>query len=141
MKTEKIGEVNFEEFKTEFIITPKVKKYLEKEGVSLTYLLPNGWEFYEVVLFDFLDDEDTGKPNKKYGKNFEVIFYGIVENRDLIEEDWDNENSKIKEKGFSENLGRLDKNKKFIYSSATEINSTPKNKNKKFDVKYIVRKK
>lgn len=134
MKTEKIGEVNFEEFKTEFSLTPKVKKYLENESVSLAYLLPNGWEFYEVELFDFLDKDEDGEPDEKYGKNFEVIFYGIVENRDLIEEDWDNENSKIKEKGFSEDIGGS-----FLYSATIRISSTPKNKDKKFDIKYLVR--
>ncbi len=132
---EKIGEVNYMEFKTEFSLTPKVKEYLENESVSTASLLPNGWEWYEAELFGVLDDE---KKDEKYGKEFEVIYYGIVEARDLSDNDWDNEEKAIKEKGFAD---KIEEGENFIYDSTTGIASTPKNPNKSFDVKYMVRKK
>jgi hypothetical protein len=139
MKTEKIGEINYEDFKTEFILTSKVKEYLEKELVSTASLLPNGWEWYEAELFDFLDDNHTGKINKRYGKEFEVIYYGIIERKELVK-DWSDENSEVvKEKGFYEDLRGLDEDKNFLYDSTMQITGTPEHKNKKFEVKYIVR--
>jgi len=139
MKKERIGEVNFKEFKTKFSITPKVKKYLEKEQVSLAVLLPNGWEWYETELFYMIEDKN-GKPNKKYGKKFEVIYYGVIEKLDLIEKNWDKEDLEIKEEGFSENLGKLDKDKNFIEDVTMTLSSTPKNQNKRLGIKYIIRK-
>jgi len=138
MKTEKIGEVNFGKFKTEFSLTSSVKKYLKEEGVSIACLLPNGWEFYEVELFDFIDVDNDGEPDKKFGEDFEVIYFGIVEGRDLVNQDWDKEKKIIKEEGFSD---KLDKNIKYLYDATTGFDKTPNNPNRKFDVKYIVRKK
>lgn len=132
MKTEKIGEVNFEEFKTEFKITPKVKKFLEEENYSLACLLPNGWEWYEVELFDNLDENRDGEPDLKYGKNFEVIYYAISEA--LENSDWDNENSKPQKWVNDEIKGEG----KFISDTTQRINGTPKNKDKNLDIRYSV---
>ena len=94
-------------------------------------LLPNGWEWYEVELFENLDDENTGKPNKKYGKNFEVIYYAIAEA--IENSDWDNENSKHQQKWISDEIKEKGK---FISDTTSGINGTPKNKNKNLEIRY-----
>ena len=130
MKIYKIGEVNYGEFKTEFKITEKVKKYLDKEDYALASLLPNGWEWYEVELFENISD-DKGIPEKKYGKNFEVIYYAIAEALENF--DWDNENSKHQQKWVSNEIKIKGK---FISDTTTTINGTPKNRNKELEIRY-----
>lgn len=139
MEIKKIGEIKFGEFKTEFSLTPRVKEYLENERVSLAVLLPDGWSWFETELFEAIDENQDEESEGKYGKEFEVIYYGIVEGRDLIEGDFDDENSKVKEKGFEDDLGNLF-DESFLFSDFP-INSTPENPKKKFVVKYLVKKK
>jgi hypothetical protein len=95
-KLTRIGEVNFEDYKSEFFITEKTKKFLKEKGISLASLLPNGWIWYEVILFDSIDN------NSKLRK-FKIIYNGIVERRNLTKEGYTEESSqkdvlKIKEK-------------------------------------------
>ena len=66
----KIGEVNFEKYKTEFFITQKTKRYLKEKNISLASLLPNGWLWYELTLFDLIKEKHIatvciGKPHLK----------------------------------------------------------------------------
>ena len=60
----KVGEVNFEDFKTEFFATSKVREYLKSNKISLACLLPEGWIWYEVELFEIIDKDEDGKPDK-----------------------------------------------------------------------------
>ena len=119
------------EYFTEFKITPKTKKYLENERISLACLLPEAWEWYEVILFDLIDEDVDGIPDKKFGNKFEVIYYGIIESRNYTVED-------IIEKGFEEDIKKL--KEKSILESEMEVKSV-KNKDKEFSVKYILIKK
>ena len=119
----KVGEVNFGKFKTEFFITKKVEEYLNKEGVSLSTLLPNGWKWYEVYLFEAISK--NGKPDKKYGDNFKVIYFGIIEEKTFE-----------KERGFADKIQNF--GDKELLREDIEIKSTPKNPDKNFYVKYIL---
>jgi hypothetical protein len=131
MKTEKVGEVNLGKFKTEFKITPKVKKYIENENVALATLLPNGWEFYEVELFDFIDENKDGEPDKKWGENFEVIYNKITESQVWTQE------KGLETSGFEE---KFKTTKKIILHSSTKLIGV-KNPKKEFMVGYILIKK
>ncbi|MEK6827315.1 MAG: hypothetical protein AABX99_02405 [Nanoarchaeota archaeon] len=130
MKIEKIGEVNLGKFKTEFKITSKVKKYLEKENISLASLLPDGWKWYEMRLFDEIDKDRDGKPDKKLGKNFVVIYNKITETLG-----WNQEKG-LETSGFEEKVDI----KKLITHSSTKLISV-KNQKKEFMVGYALIKK
>ena len=86
MKIKKVGELHFNEYKTEFFVSDKTATYLEKENLSLATLLPDGWMWYEVILFDVIDEDNDGEPDKKYGKSFKVIYNGIILKRNLTKE-------------------------------------------------------
>jgi len=115
----KIGSNEYEEFKTEFFMTEIVREYLEKNNCSSATLIPEGWLWYEVELFDVLDDEMTGTPNEKYGTKFKVVYTGISELNQKPADDF------FKEK--EENV---------IYKNHKRI-SLPQ-KNKEFLVNYSV---
>ena len=74
MKTQKIGELNFGKFKTEIHITPEVKKIFKKNKVSLATLIPPAWLWYDVELVNVIDENGDGKPDKKFGTEFKLIF-------------------------------------------------------------------
>jgi len=128
----KIGETNFKDFKTEIKITKKVKKYIKSEGISLAVLIPHAYELYEQILFESIDENWEGIPDKKFGKEFELIYNGITEGRD-----W-NIKEGLKVEGFKEDL-KLKKEP--ITFSGTPINGTPKNPKKSFIVNYLIIKK
>ena len=123
MKIEKIGEVNLGKFKTEFKITPKVKKYLGDEKIALASLLPDGWKWYEAFLFEEIE-------NKKLGKNFVVIYNKITETLG-----WNKEKG-LETSGFEEKVDI----KKLITHSSTKLISV-KNPKKEFMVGYDLIKK
>jgi len=58
---------------------PKTERYLKENGITLKDLIPSSWDWSEVILFDFIDENKDGIPDEKFGKNFEVVYYGIVE--------------------------------------------------------------
>ena len=123
---EKIGDVNFKDFNTEFFLTKKVKDYLEERSISIAVLLQEGWLWYEATLFDLIDNDEDGIPEEEFGKNFKVIYNGIIEKRDF-------KNNKLKDGGFMEEVKY---NKKyFITSGFTKVNSLNKNE---FLVKYLL---
>jgi len=118
----KIGEVNFEKYKTEFFITQKTKRYLKEKNISLASLLPNGWLWYELTLFDLIKE--------KHGKKFNVIYNGIVEKRNLT-----------KEGNYTEEIsqeGSLKINKEII-TKGTQLINKPKGED--CYIKYILLKK
>jgi hypothetical protein len=88
----KIGEVNFQEFRTDFLLMPKVKEYLERNNISLAGLLPEGHLWYEHTLFDVIDQNEDSEMD--LGKEFSVVYTGIVEKRDFVDE--------LSEEGFND---------------------------------------
>jgi len=129
MKT--IGRIKFRKFEIEIKATPKVIEYLKNEGLSLAMLIPNAYNLYEQVLFDEIDEDGDGEPDKKFGEKFELICYGITEGRG-----W-NEKEGLKVEGFKENFNK----KNILTHSGIQIDSTPKNTNKKFIINYAILKK
>jgi|SRR3989344_534950 len=117
----KVGEVNFKKFKTEFFVTAKTEEFLKRQEISLACLLPEGWFWYEVILFGLIDD-GKGIPDKKYGKRFKVTYNGIVKKRAYKDD-------KMTEKGFSD---KISKGKRILLESDIAI------KNKDFLVRYTI---
>ena len=129
-KITKIGEVNFGKFKTEFFILPKIKKYIENEKTSLACLLPNAWQFYEALLFDYT--LENGEYDKKFGTKFIVVYNKITESQGWSEE------KGLEIAGFEEKFKF--KKDSYILNSGTKLISV-KNGKKEFIANYLVVKK
>jgi len=131
MKIEKIGTISYvnegKEYFTEFNLTPKVKDFLKEEEISLACLIQDAWSWYEANLFYTLHETK----NNKFGLNFKVIYFGIIESRDYVVEE-------IIEKGFEENINEFTKEE--IEKGEIGLSSV-KDPNKSFKVKYILIKK
>ena len=119
----KIGEVNLGKFKTEFKITTRVKKYLEKEKISLAGLLLDGWTLYELRIFEKID----GIKSKKLGTKFIVVYNKITESLG-----WTKEHG-LETSGFEEKV----ESKKIISSSSIKLKSI-KNPKKEFAIGYTL---
>ena len=92
----KIDEIKYRGFETEFYITGSVKEYFKKNNLDLNRLKQrdksnneNYSFFYEVLLFEKLDENGDGIPDKKFGKNFKVIYYGIIKKRKEYNEEFE----------------------------------------------------
>lgn len=129
---DKIGELNYGKFKTEFKIMKRTKEYIENEKISLACLIPDAWRFYEAFLFDSIYGEDaSGKLNKKLGKNFVVIYNKITKSLG-----WNQEKG-LETTDFEE---KFKTNKEIIVNSGTKLISV-KNPKKEFIANYMVIKK
>ena len=80
----KLETKDYKGFRTGFFLTPKVEKYLKDKKVDFDSLKwnyhfddENYSYFYEAILFDLIDENDDGKPDNKFGREFEVVYYGI----------------------------------------------------------------
>ena len=127
MKT--IGRIVFGKFETEIKATPKVIKYLDNEDMSLATLIPNVYQFYEQILFDHIDKDGDGKPDREFGEKFELICHGITES-----EEWDDDLG-LKIEGFKEEIKN---SKELLVESKEVIESAPRNPNKKFAINWSV---
>lgn len=114
-KIEKIGELslvsNKKKYKTDFFATQDVLDELNKKGIAPACLIPDTWLFYEVELFDLLDSDGDGIPDKEFGKKFKVIFYNSFERKDL----------KQKNKQLSKKIENLKKSKKYLSHEEQKI--------------------
>ena len=131
-KLVRIGSLNYVsdgvEYKTEFKVSEKVESFLDKEGTSLACLIPDAWSWYESELFDVLDDDMTGTPDKKYGNKFEVVYYGVITKR---EGDVD----ETVEEGFADDVS-FDDDSLLDYLAETNISSVKSGKD--FIIEYEV---
>lgn len=75
MKTVKVGDLNFGRYKTEVLATDYVKKRLDKDNISHSNLIPAAWFWYDSILLPELDENGDGKPDKKFGNNFQLIYF------------------------------------------------------------------
>jgi hypothetical protein len=73
MNTQKIGELNYKEYRTEIVATTKTIAFLEDHKISTASLIPNAWQFYEVMLFEMLEDRTISD------KHFVLVYDGILE--------------------------------------------------------------
>ncbi len=74
MKTKKIGELNFKKFQTEIHTTTEVERVFKRNKISLATLIPTAWLWYDAELLDVLDENGDGKPDKKFGTKFKLIY-------------------------------------------------------------------
>jgi len=78
MKTQKIGDLNFNKLKTEIHATENVKAMLKKEKLSESILIPQAYTWYESELLEVIDENGDGKPDKRFGTEFKIIY--LLEN-------------------------------------------------------------
>jgi len=74
MKTQKIGELTFGKLKTEIHATENVRAMLRKEKLSESILIPQAYTWYESELLEAIDENGDGKPDKRFGTNFKIIY-------------------------------------------------------------------
>lgn len=90
---EKLGVSSYKGFRTEFFITPSVKRFLEKHKVSIKNLefkedsdSDKFSHFYDTILFPIIDQDEDGKPDTRFGKYFKIIYFGIAEKGETFED-------------------------------------------------------
>ena len=68
-------------FRTDFYLTPKVKRCLSGRGVDLREHLVDKFTWYEHLLFELLnpDLDKNWSEEKETHRRFKVVFYGVVE--------------------------------------------------------------
>ena len=74
MTKSKIGELTLGRFKTEIYATQDIKALFKKNKVSLATLIPTAWVWYDTELLEVIDENGDGKPDEKFGKDFEIIY-------------------------------------------------------------------
>ena len=67
------------DFSTEFFVTNSVENFLRENNVPNSDLIEDTFHWYEHFLFDLIDKDMDGKPEEEFGKEFKVVFYGIIE--------------------------------------------------------------
>ena len=75
MNTKKIGDLNFEKLKTEIHATENTKAILKKQNLSPSILIPQAYTWYESELLEVIDENGDGKPDKRFGTNFKIIYF------------------------------------------------------------------
>lgn len=75
----KILDLPYDVFGTEFFVLPNVDNFLKKNNADYKEFLPDEYHFYEIMLFDIIDKDKDGEPDKIFGNSFKVVYYGIVE--------------------------------------------------------------
>ncbi len=71
--------VEFEGFSIEFIIPERIKNYIDKAGFDLHGYLTDTQSWFVDYLFEVLDWDKDGFPDSEFGKEFQVIIYGVVD--------------------------------------------------------------
>ena len=83
MKTLQIGEFTVGKFRTTVEATEEVKKKFKCKKISFARLMPVPWVWLDVELLDVLDENGDGKPDKKFGTEFKMIY--LLKNENIIE--------------------------------------------------------
>ena len=69
---------NYKGFSIKFVIPKKIKNYCEQNNIDISEILENDWLWFEVTLFDIISKGKDGSPDKKFGKDFQIIFYELI---------------------------------------------------------------
>ena len=64
-------------FDIEFLVPEKLVEYFSKYDEDIGVFLGNSWQWFEVILFELIDD-CTNEHNSKFGKSFTVVFDAII---------------------------------------------------------------
>lgn len=110
---EKFDEILYKGFKTKFYITDKVQSYLKKEGINIDKLKQRSEKdndnysfFYEVLLFEKIDEDSDGIPDKKFGKEFKIIYYRVLKKEKKYNKDFEHKIlEEFKDKLYGEEIG------------------------------------
>ena len=68
----------YKSFIAAFKVLPRVKAFLDLQKINLEKIITEP-HFFEVNLFDILDKNGDGIPDEEFGKNFDIVYYGIIE--------------------------------------------------------------
>ena len=74
MKTSIIGTLNLGKFSTIISTTELVKKEIKSHKISLATLIPVAWNWYDMELLELIDENGDGKPDEKFGKEFQIVY-------------------------------------------------------------------
>jgi hypothetical protein len=124
-----IDKKDYKGFQTKFRLLPAVQDYLKTKKIETSHLTksdPSHW--YEHTLFELLDKNRDGKPDKEFGKIFEVVFYGVIEK-------WIDMKPEGFEKSFRHDRQRV------IDDSFMVVNSRSKRYLSPFGIRYKIIKK
>ena len=73
----------YKDFKIHFLFAKDVLMYFRNRGVKIENMFDDKLMWFELILFELIDDDGDGLPDEKiYGKEFRVVFYGIIEKYD-----------------------------------------------------------
>ncbi len=65
-------------FTIEFFMPDNIKQIFEQKGIDVQKFLSDDWQWFEVTLFEHVDEDEDGIPEQKFGKNFTIQLYGII---------------------------------------------------------------
>jgi hypothetical protein len=83
MVNKRIGSISYvsnkKEYSVEIVASLEVIKYIGKTETALTCLIPDAGLLFEAELFDLLDTDNSGIPNKIFGTDFKLKFTEVIE--------------------------------------------------------------
>ncbi|MBS3073977.1 hypothetical protein J4447_00810 [Candidatus Pacearchaeota archaeon] len=71
--------VEYKGFSIEFIIPGNIKNYIDKTGFDLEVYLTDTKSWFLEYLFEILDWDRDGVPDREFGSEFKVLIYGVVD--------------------------------------------------------------
>jgi len=71
--------VTYHGYSIEFIIPKRIHDYILSTSFDLTAYLEDVSAWFDAYLFEVLDWDRDGSPDKEFGKEFQVILYGILD--------------------------------------------------------------
>ena len=71
--------IDFDGFSIEFIVPGAIKNYIDLTGFDLKGYLEDTDGWFTNYLFEVLDWDRDGVPDKEFGNDFQVVVYGVVD--------------------------------------------------------------
>jgi hypothetical protein len=69
----------YKDYNVDFIIQKDLEDYFKDRKININEMFADDWFWFEALLFELIDDDADGLPDDVYGKNFLIVFYGIIE--------------------------------------------------------------
>lgn len=75
MKKSKLGSITFRKFELDIYISEELKNKFRSDESALAFIMPNSWVCFDIQLMEAIDENGDGKPDGKFGKKFEIIYF------------------------------------------------------------------
>lgn len=69
----------YKDFTIEFILDGVIEDYYVKNKHRIPKVFFEERYWFDSVLFNLIDDDEDGIPDALYGREFQIIFYEVVE--------------------------------------------------------------